>query len=392
MIALCGYQSEEEVTEAIGEPTVEEYMMKTREDYGSGIARPNESDNKDAKEHIENVLEIVDLFYIPDVTKNQIMLQVFPMSLIRAVNRWLRNEPAGLVELTPTRLIIELADRTIKRRKRIAENVLVDIDKFIFPVDFVILDMLEDIKVPLILGRAFLSTAHTKIDVFKRKITLKVGNEKIMFKSDKPTSNIIKRVYALVLREQMELDLEARLMGEALILNRSLDPIYGDLIDEPMEDIGETRNDNDEISNGIDEYPSFCDIDTMIHIDCAYNLQFLCMIDKVDYEGKNVVGAFINVPIFVGNFSVVTYLAVVENMDAYRDEGMGDIIVGKLFCRKICVKSKRFDGMITIYNVASLFFWQWQLSSLAVGSSSGSGNSVTGSGNALCILFPTILP
>nr|GFC81900.1 hypothetical protein [Tanacetum cinerariifolium] len=39
--------------------------------------------------------------------------------------------------------------------------------------------------------------------------------------------------------------------------------------------------------------------------------------------------------------------------------------------------------------VASLFFWQWELSSLAVGTSPGSGNSITGSGNALCILFPT---
>nr|GEZ37507.1 hypothetical protein [Tanacetum cinerariifolium] len=35
---------------------------------------------------------------------------------------------------------------------------------------------------------------------------------------------------------------------------------------------------------------------------------------------------------------------------------------------------------------------QWEPSSLAVGTSSGSGNSITGSGNALCILFPTILP
>nr|GEW00406.1 ribonuclease H-like domain-containing protein [Tanacetum cinerariifolium] len=42
--------------------------------------------------------------------------------------------------------------------------------------------------------------------------------------------------------------------------------------------------------------------------------------------------------------------------------------------------------------VASLFFWQWELSSLAVGTSSASGNSITSSGNALCILFPTILP
>ncbi|GKA40003.1 DNA/RNA polymerases superfamily protein [Tanacetum coccineum] len=116
----------------------------------------------------------------------------------------------GLGELASAKLIIELADRTIKCLKGIAKYVLVGIDKFVFPIDFIVLDMLEDIKVSLILGRPFLSTAHAKIDVFKRKITLIVGDDKFMFKSDNPTNNIIRRVYALVLRERMELDLEAR--------------------------------------------------------------------------------------------------------------------------------------------------------------------------------------
>ncbi|GKD15934.1 hypothetical protein Tco_1205092, partial [Tanacetum coccineum] len=80
----------------------------------------------------------------------------------------------GLGELAHTRLIVELADRTVKYLKGIAENVLVGIGKFTFAVDFVILDMPEDIKVPLILGRPFLSTARAKIDVYKRKITLRV--------------------------------------------------------------------------------------------------------------------------------------------------------------------------------------------------------------------------
>ncbi|GJY64003.1 hypothetical protein Tco_0465463 [Tanacetum coccineum] len=56
-------------------------------------------------------------------------------------------------------------------------------------------------------------------------------NDKIVFRSDSPTSNIIKKVYMLGLRERMELDLEARLMGEALILNRSQDIEYGDFIE-----------------------------------------------------------------------------------------------------------------------------------------------------------------
>ncbi|GKA35831.1 putative ribonuclease H-like domain-containing protein, partial [Tanacetum coccineum] len=80
---------------------------------------------------------------------------------------------------------------------------------------------------PLILRRPFLSTAHVKIDVYRRKITLRVGEEKIIFKSVKPASSLIKRVYMLSLRERMELDLEVRLMGETLVLNRSLDPFVG---------------------------------------------------------------------------------------------------------------------------------------------------------------------
>ncbi|GJZ92828.1 hypothetical protein Tco_0664893 [Tanacetum coccineum] len=122
----------------------------------------------------------------------------------------------GLGELAHTKLIVELADRTVKYPKGIAENVLVGIAKFLFPVDFIILDMPEDVKVPLILERPFLSTAHAKIDVFIRKITLRVGDEKIIFKSIKPASSLIKRVYMLGLREHMELDLKARLMGETL--------------------------------------------------------------------------------------------------------------------------------------------------------------------------------
>ncbi|GJR60318.1 ribonuclease H-like domain-containing protein [Tanacetum coccineum] len=89
----------------------------------------------------------------------------------------------GLGILSHTMLTIKLADRTIKQPRGIAKNVLVRIGKFIFPIDFIILDIPEDDDVPLILGRPFLSTAHSKIDVFKRKITLRVGEEKLVFKS-----------------------------------------------------------------------------------------------------------------------------------------------------------------------------------------------------------------
>ncbi|GJV30212.1 DNA-directed DNA polymerase [Tanacetum coccineum] len=67
----------------------------------------------------------------------------------------------------------------------IAENVIVKFDKFIFPVDFVVLDMKEDHKIPIILGRPFLATTHAMIDVFNKKISFEVGNETITFDIEK---------------------------------------------------------------------------------------------------------------------------------------------------------------------------------------------------------------
>ncbi|GKE04670.1 homeodomain-like protein [Tanacetum coccineum] len=305
-----------------------------------------------------------------------------------------------LGELAHTKLTVELADRTVKYPNGIAENVLVGIGKFIFPVDCIIIDMPEDIKVPLILRIPFLSTVRAKIDVYKRKITLRVGEERIILTSVKPASSLIKRVYMLSLRERMEFDLEARLMGETLVLNISLDPFFEDCIElndlnEPFElrrsqgddliptikegeVIEEFRTRDDELDDRIDGYPSYCDYDKKIHIDCAYNLKFSCMIgfefthanffpllyvnvmskkfhnsimkDKMVYEGNNVIGALMNVSIFVGTFSVVTDFVVLENMDDYRDEGICDVIFGEPFLREVGNKTRRFEGMITIYN------------------------------------------
>ncbi|GJS29625.1 hypothetical protein Tco_0490245 [Tanacetum coccineum] len=64
-------QSEGEVAKTMTKPTLEEYMIKTREGYGSGISRPKSN----ANEHIEKVLEIVDLFHIPNITQDQVMLE-----------------------------------------------------------------------------------------------------------------------------------------------------------------------------------------------------------------------------------------------------------------------------------------------------------------------------
>nr|GEV96955.1 hypothetical protein [Tanacetum cinerariifolium] len=280
----------------------------------------------------------------------------------------------GFGGLAHSNLTVELADKTLKYPKGIAKNMLVGIGKFVFLVNFIIIDMPEDNKVVLILGRTFLSTARAKIDVFKRKITFRIREERIIFRSVKPASSLIKKVYMLSLRERMELDLEAKFMGETLVINRLLDPLNGDYIklndlnesfevrrnqgDDLMpaikegEVIEEFRTRDDELDTGIDVYLSFYDYDTKIHIDCAYTLKFSCMIG---FEFTHVnffpLLSVNECAYFCWNLFVVTDFAVLEDMDAYRDEGMGDVIFGKPFRREVRIKARRFEGMITIYKV-----------------------------------------
>ena len=73
----------------------------------------------------------------------------------------------GLPELKPTNMSLQLADRSVTYPRGIVEDVLVKVDKLIFPADFVILDFEEDKKIPIILKRPFLATGWTLIDVLK---------------------------------------------------------------------------------------------------------------------------------------------------------------------------------------------------------------------------------
>nr|GEU97241.1 retrovirus-related Pol polyprotein from transposon TNT 1-94 [Tanacetum cinerariifolium] len=289
--------SKEEVRETMTDP-MEEYMSKTRDNYASGIDRPN-IDDKDhfelkgqiLKEIRDNTFSAIqaqlnnigreikkvnekvyaaqdhpNTSYRPNRTTA--MLDAYFYRATRIDDSLPRKEKdpgcfilpwyifnvcvenaladlgasisvmpfstylnLGLGELAHTKLTVKLVDRIVKHPKGIAKNILVEIGKFVFPIDFIILDMPEDVKVPLILGRLFLSTAHAKIDVFKKKDYFEGRDKKIIFKSVKPASSLIKRVYMLSLRECMELDLKARIMGETLVLNRLLDPLYGDYIE-----------------------------------------------------------------------------------------------------------------------------------------------------------------
>jgi len=71
------------------------------------------------------------------------------------------------LEVQPTKIQLQLAEQSIKYPYGMVEDVLVKLKKFIFPMDFVIMDMKEDEEVSLILGRPFMKTIKSIIDVDK---------------------------------------------------------------------------------------------------------------------------------------------------------------------------------------------------------------------------------
>nr|GEU74495.1 reverse transcriptase domain-containing protein [Tanacetum cinerariifolium] len=91
-----------------------------------------------------------------------------------------------LPELTPTRMTLELADRSIIRPKGVAEDIFVKVGKFHFPTDFVVVDFEADPRVPLILGRSFLRTGCALIDVYGEEITHRVNDESAKSSIEEP--------------------------------------------------------------------------------------------------------------------------------------------------------------------------------------------------------------
>ena len=112
----------------------------------------------------------------------------------------------SLGELIPTTITLQMADRSMVKPEGVLEDVLVTVGKFVFPVNFIVLNMEEDSQVPLLLGRPFLATGAALIDMQKGVLTLRVGNESAAFDLikgmlnidiDKEGCNVIDDVYVL---------------------------------------------------------------------------------------------------------------------------------------------------------------------------------------------------
>nr|GEX71558.1 reverse transcriptase domain-containing protein [Tanacetum cinerariifolium]GEX71651.1 reverse transcriptase domain-containing protein [Tanacetum cinerariifolium] len=114
--------------------------------------------------------ELVDCLALADLGAS---ISLMPLSI---------REKLSLPELTPTQMILELADRSTTRPAGITEDIFVKVGKFYFLTDFIVVDYVVDPRVPLILERPFLRTGRALIDVYGKELTLLVDNKSITFK------------------------------------------------------------------------------------------------------------------------------------------------------------------------------------------------------------------
>ncbi|XP_075088383.1 uncharacterized protein LOC142170384 [Nicotiana tabacum] len=91
----------------------------------------------------------------------------------------------GIGKARPTSILLQLADRMVKRPSGILDDVLVHVGKFVFPVDFVILDCQVDEDIPIILGRPFLATGRDLIDYEIGELKMRLNDKEITYNVQK---------------------------------------------------------------------------------------------------------------------------------------------------------------------------------------------------------------
>nr|GEW47821.1 hypothetical protein [Tanacetum cinerariifolium] len=402
--------------------TMEQYMSKTRADYGPGVVRPKMEDrdhfelkgqflkklrdntfssskHEDANEHIEKVLEIIDLFHIPNITQDQVILREFPMSLTRAPykhnsiileEKLRKNQGASnkTLEIQIEKISKVLQERGFRSLPSSTEANPRDHVKSMSTTIKADTNPIRHIGSP---QYAVSTSQNSKLMYKKRQTRIsfprrlndyycdeengKYGPQFIEANScrashidnsiprkekdpgsftlpcyinnvcfDNALANLGASVSVMPLLTNLNLGLDP-LNGDYIELNDLNKPLElrqdqvndlmptikeGEVIDAPMDDLFNSRN--DEFDTRIDDYPSDCDCDKKIRIDYSYNLKFSCMIG---FE-------FVHINIFP-----ILYINNIWMLIVMKEWVM--FIVGKPFLREIRIKARRFEGMITIY-------------------------------------------
>ncbi|XP_074318338.1 uncharacterized protein LOC141655144 [Silene latifolia] len=124
---------------------------------------------------------------------------------------------AGLHDMIPTSMTLQLADRSVQRPMGVIEDVSIKVGNFYIPTDFVVLDIPEDQQTPIILGRPFLETGYVNISVKEGKLTFKVGGNVVEFSLTGAMSQpMFESVYSIDMLEEAIEDAKDKCSGEHL--------------------------------------------------------------------------------------------------------------------------------------------------------------------------------
>ncbi|GJY43645.1 hypothetical protein Tco_0431858 [Tanacetum coccineum] len=390
---------------------MEQYMIKTRADYGSGVARPkikdkdnfelkgrflkelrtntfSSLDHEDTNEHIEKLFEIVYLFHIPNITIDQVMLREFPISLTRAEVVLFYN---GLD--VPTRQILDsrgaIPSKTAADVKKVNEKVYaaqVGCEQCKGPhytKDFPLKEEGKTLEEAYYtqFGAPFQGGGYraTTLGFYQRnnanpsyqeqRQSMEETLSKFMRESAKrheENSNLIKEIRAstdAAIRNQgasiktLEIQIGQMCKSISTIVEADTSSIccIGSnhtpalvILERPFclaphakidvfkrkitlriirrffEDYIELNDLNVPLELRRDQVDDLMPTIKESEIVEEFRARNDARMDKLEYKGNNVVGALMNIPIFVGTFSILTDFAVLEDMDGYRNEGMGD--------------------------------------------------------------------
>ncbi|GKE58621.1 homeodomain-like protein [Tanacetum coccineum] len=325
-------------------------------------------------------------------------ISIMPYSLFKRL---------GFRSLKPIKMTIEMADRSMQSPKEIKENVIVKISNFIFPVDFVILDIMEDENILIILVRPMLATAHAKIDVYGKKIFLGVGNDQVVFNINKKESPVFISLIFFINEIDKTQELNDLVMNDEKVrdFKNYLSPEYGsqDIISLSP---SELTKDKEEFSMTLcDPYErmsirleEFVDIDDMwddldpgilsnekatteflksggrIQLHSLDNLQLSCKIrfvssnhyfvpqtpfniiskkacntimnHEIMYSGINMVGLAKNLRLFIGTHQFLVDFIILENISEFVENGLTEVLFGQPFKELIGLVEDRGKGTL----------------------------------------------
>nr|GFA53370.1 reverse transcriptase domain-containing protein [Tanacetum cinerariifolium] len=155
---------------------IQGYVAAVVVNYNQGNSGYRPTGVKMLKALLSNKEKLLELANTPlNENCSAVILKKLPKKL-RDPEKFLISCGFSLPEIISTRMTLELANRAICTPTGIARDVFVPVGKFTFPADFVIVDYESDPRVPLILGRPFLRTAHALIGVHGEEMILRDGN------------------------------------------------------------------------------------------------------------------------------------------------------------------------------------------------------------------------